>query len=210
MKNSYHNPLSSLEDWEDDILRRYPDPEITKKKDEYRNYNDSDRYSTVREFYRLNHKYQTYDFVSAKEDEFLAFNKREMSIWDALDYLNTLVDDSDPDIELDQLQHLLQTSEAIRKDGHPDWFVLTGLLHDLGKVLCLFGEPQWAVVGDTFPVGCGYSSKIVYPEFFSENPDFSDERYNTKYGIYSENCGLQNVKMSWGHDEYLYKILKDY
>ena len=51
-----------------------------------------------------------------------------MSIWEALDYLNTLVDDSDPDIELDQLQHLLQTSEAIRKDGHPDWFVLTGLL----------------------------------------------------------------------------------
>ena len=45
-----------------------------------------------------------------------------MSIWDTLDYLNTLVDDSDPDIELDQLQHLLQTSEAIRRDGHPDWF----------------------------------------------------------------------------------------
>ena len=35
----------------------------------------------------------------------------------------TLVDDSDPDIELDQLQHLLQTAEAIRQDGHPDWFV---------------------------------------------------------------------------------------
>ena len=210
MQNTNQNPLSSLEDWEDDILRRYPDPEIPKKKDEFRNYQDSDRDSSVREFYRLNHKYQTYDFVSAKEDEFLAFNKREMSIWDALDYLNTLVDDSDPDIELDQLQHLLQTSEAIRKDGHPDWFVLTGLLHDLGKVLCLFGEPQWAVVGDTFPVGCGYSSKIVYPEFFSKNPDFSDKSYNTKFGIYSENCGLQNVKMSWGHDEYLYQILKDY
>ena len=72
MKNSDRNPLSSLEDWEDDILRRYPDPEITKKKDEYRNYNDSDRDSTVREFYRLNHKYQTYDFVSGKEDEFSA------------------------------------------------------------------------------------------------------------------------------------------
>ena len=95
----------------------------------------------------------------------MKFNKRQMSIWDALDYLNTLVDDSDPDIELDQLQHLLQTSEAIRRDGHPDWFVLTGLLHDLGKVLCLFGEPQWAVVGDTFPVGCSFSSKIVYPDF---------------------------------------------
>ena len=74
-----------------------------------------------------------------------------MSLWDAVEFLNTLIDDSDPDIELDQLQHLLQTSESIRADGHPDWFILTGFLHDVGKVLCLFGEPQWAVVGDTFP-----------------------------------------------------------
>ena len=88
-----------------------------------------------------------------------------------MEFLNTLVDDSDPDTDLDQLQHLLQTAEAIRADGHPDWFVLTGFLHDMGKVLCLFGEPQWAVVGDTFPVGCQHSDKIVYPEYFANNPD---------------------------------------
>lgn len=210
MKKPNPTPLSSVEDWEDDLLKRYPDPETTKKKEAFRNYVDSDREATVREFYQLNHQYQTVDFVAEKEDDFLSFNKREMTIWDALDYLNTLVDDSDPDIELDQLQHLFQTSEAIRKDGHPDWFVLTGLLHDLGKVLCLFGEPQWAVVGDTFPVGCQFSDKIVYPEFFSENPDYNDSRYNTKLGIYSEHCGLDKVKMSWGHDEYLYQIVKDY
>src|SRR2546422_6255074 len=46
--------------------------------------------------------------------------------------------------------------------------VLTGLIHDLGKVLCLFGEPQWAVVGDTFPVGCAHSDTIVFPELRSE------------------------------------------
>ena len=133
-----------------------------------------------------------------------------MSLWEAVEFLNTLVDDSDPDTELDQTQHLLQTSEAIRADGQPDWFVLTGFLHDLGKVLCLFGEPQWAVVGDTFPVGCRHSEKIVYSEFFKANPDFYDERYNTLYGIYEPNCGLRNVHMSWGHDEYLFHVMKDY
>ena len=133
-----------------------------------------------------------------------------MTLWDSFEFLNTLVDDSDPDIALDQLQHLLQTSEAIRADGHPDWFVLTGLLHDMGKVLCLFGEPQWAVVGDTFPVGCKHSDKIVYPEYFVANPDSTDERYNTKYGVYEPNCGLRNVHMSWGHDEYLYQMTKNY
>lgn len=205
------NPLGSLDHWEDDLLNRYPDPtEFKKEKEEFRNYVDSERVDTVREFYRLNHTYQTYDFVCEKEAEFLKFNKKEMTIWEAVEFLNTLIDDSDPDIDLDQTQHLLQTSEAIRADGHPDWFVLTGFLHDLGKVLCLFGEPQWAVVGDTFPVGCAYSDKIVYPEYFKANPDYSDKRFNTKFGIYSEHCGLDNVKMSWGHDEYLYQIMKDY
>lgn len=203
-------PLHSIEQWEDDVLERYPEPgEPAKAKEEFRNYDNPGR-DTVREFYRLNHKYQTYDFVREKEADFLQFNRKELKWWDAMDFLNTLVDDSDPDIDLDQLQHLLQTAENIRADGHPDWFILTGFIHDLGKVLCLFGEPQWAVVGDTFPVGCKHSDKIVYPEFFKDNPDTYDERYNTKYGIYEHGCGLRNVHMSWGHDEYLYQMLKDY
>ncbi|HEY8936893.1 MAG TPA: inositol oxygenase family protein [Cyclobacteriaceae bacterium] len=212
--NNQHEigPLKSLDEWEDDVLRRYPDPEAiatSKSTEEYRNY-DSPVRDTVKEFYRLNHTYQTFDFVSKKEAEFLKFERKTMPVWDAFTFLNQLVDDSDPDTDLDQLQHLLQTSEAIRRDGHPDWMVLTGLMHDMGKVLCLFGEEQWAVVGDTFPVGCKHSDKIVYPEFFKFNPDSTDERFNTKYGVYSPNCGLNNVHMSWGHDEYVYQMMKNY
>ena len=206
------NPLSNLDEWEEDLVRRYPDPEAIangKSTEEYRNY-DSPQRDTVREFYRLNHQYQTYDFVMEKEANFLAFDKKEMPIWEAFKFLNQLVDDSDPDTNLDQMQHLLQTSEAIRADGHPDWMVLVGLIHDMGKVLCLFGEPQWAVVGDTFPVGCAHSSKIVYPEFFAANPDYSNENYNSKYGVYKPNCGLRNVHMSWGHDEYVYQMMKNH
>ncbi|ASZ12418.1 inositol oxygenase [Chitinophaga pendula] len=204
------NPLQSIEQWEDDVLARYPEQDSpAKSKEEFRNYDNPGR-DTVREFYRLNHQYQTYDFVQEKKRAFLQFNRKDLPVWEAMEFLNTLVDDSDPDIELDQLQHLLQTAESIRADGHPDWFVLTGFIHDMGKVLCLFGEPQWAVVGDTFPVGCKFSDKIVYPEFFALNPDSRDERYNTEYGIYSPHCGLDKVQMSWGHDEYLYQITKDY
>ena len=195
--------------WEDFVVEQvYPAPGA-KAKEDYRNYDDPDR-ETVREFYRQNHRFQTFDFVTAKRTEFLGLDRKQMSVFEALDFLNTLVDDSDPDIELDQLQHLLQTSEAIRADGHDDWFVLTGLLHDLGKVLCLFGEPQWAVVGDTFPVGCRFSDRIVYHEFFEQNPDTNDERFNSRLGVYSKNCGLKHVLMSWGHDEYLYHIMKEF
>jgi inositol oxygenase len=207
-----HSPLANLDEWEEDLLKRYPDPETIatdKSTDAFRNYAAPPR-DTVKEFYRLNHTYQSYDFVLQKEKEFLGFTKKEMPIWKAFDFLNELVDDSDPDTDLDQMQHLLQTSEAIRRDGHPDWMVLVGLVHDMGKVLCLFGEPQWSVVGDTFPVGCAYSDKIVFPEFFSANPDYQHPIYSTRYCVYEPNCGLDKVHLSWGHDEYVYHMMKNY
>jgi inositol oxygenase len=200
-------PLDHVDDWEESLHARYPAPE--KKKDEFRNY-AADVRPTVREFYRLNHCHQTLEFVLARKREYLPLRKRRMGVWEAMEFLNTLVDDSDPDTDLSQIEHLLQTAEAIRRDGHPRWFILTGLIHDLGKVLCLFGEPQWAVVGDTFPVGCAYSDRVVFAEFFADNPDSRVPAYQTPCGIYEEGGGLDRVHLSWGHDEYLYQVTRDY
>ncbi|MEX0937653.1 MAG: inositol oxygenase family protein [Pirellulales bacterium] len=205
-------PLESLDQWEDDLLRRYPREDGgdgAKPREAFRDY-AADVRPGVREFYRLNHTHQTLDFVKQKRQEYFALDRRKLSIWEAMEFLNTLVDDSDPDTELTQIEHLMQTAEAIRQDGQPDWFVLTGLIHDLGKVLCLFGEPQWAVVGDTFPVGCRFSERIVLAEFFQDNPDSHVAEYQSPCGIYREGCGLKNVYLSWGHDEYLYHVVKDY
>ncbi len=175
----------------------------------FRNYAAEAR-ACVKELYRLNHANQTLDFVRAKVAQYSRLNNAEMGIWEAMEFLNTLVDDSDPDIDLTQMDHALQTAEAIRVDGQPGWLILAGLVHDLGKVLCLFGEPQWAVVGDTFPVGCAWSDKIVYREFFEANPDSANPLLQTQNGIYQEHCGLDNVLLSWGHDQYLYEVVKDY
>ena len=150
-------------------------PMPPKRQEQFRNY-EADTRPGVREFYRLNHRYQTLDFVLDKKRQYLPRTQRNMGIWEAMEYLNTLVDDSDPDTDLSQIQHLLQTAEDIRAEGHPRWFILTGLIHDLGKILCLWDEPQWAVVGDTFPVGCSYSDKIVYADFFRDNPDSQSSR----------------------------------
>ena len=54
---------------------------------------------------------------------------------------------------------------------------------------------------DTFVVGCKFSDKIIYPETFAANPDSKDPVYATEYGVYSPHCGLENVMLSWGHDE---------
>ena len=197
----------AIEDgWGEFVAGRYREG---KTESEFRVY-DAAVQPGVAEFYKNNHQFQTLDFVLAKEKEYFALAKGKKSIWEAAEYLNTLVDDSDPDTDLTQIEHLMQTSEAIRRDGHPRWMVLTGFVHDLGKVLCLYGEPQWAVVGDTFPVGCAYSDKVVFPEYFAANPDSAIPEYQTKYGIYKPHCGLSNVHMSWGHDAYMGHVAKNY
>lgn len=198
-----------VDEWEESLRSRYPAPGSEKPKEAFRDYRAEARPS-VKEFYRLNHHHQTFDFVQQKKAEYLPLRKKQMGIWEAMEFLNTLVDDSDPDTDLSQIEHLMQTAEAIRADGHPRWFILTGLIHDLGKILCLFGEPQWCVVGDTFPLGCAFSEKIVFSEFFTDNPDSQNPAYLTTCGIYTANCGLENVELSWGHDEYLYQVTKPY
>ncbi len=62
-------------------------------------------------------------------------------------------------------------------------------------------------MGDTFPLGCKFANDIVFSEFFVDNTDSSNPKYSTEYGIYEPNCGLDNVVMSWGHDEYMYQVL---
>lgn len=131
-------------------------------------------------------------------------------MWQAMETMDEFVDTSDPDTQLSQIQHLLQTSEGMRKAGMPRWMICVGAIHDLGKIWAPPGGlEQWAVVGDTFPVGCAFEDSNILPESFKDNPDSKDPRYNTKYGIYKPNCGLDNVMMSWGHDEYMYQICKE-
>ncbi len=201
-------PLHSVEDWDDDVLERYPTSESTAEHT-FRDYAAEVRPS-VKEFYRLNHTRQTRDFVQAQKRRFGRLDHAEMGVWEAMEFLNQLVDDSDPDTDATQIEHLLQTSEAIRADGHPRWMILTGAVHDLGKILCLWGEPQWAVVGDTFPTGCAFSDKVVFSEFFADNPDAQVPEYQTETGVYEPGCGFANVDLSWGHDEYIYLVTKDY
>ncbi|EJC99159.1 DUF706-domain-containing protein [Fomitiporia mediterranea MF3/22] len=179
-----------------------------KDKTQFRQYETAcDR---VKAFYKEQHEKQTVAFNLKAREEFKKTKRARMSVWKAIELLNTLVDDSDPDTSVSQIEHLLQTAEAIRKDGKPEWMQVTGLVHDLGKLLHFFGsEGQWDVVGDTFVVGCAFSDKIIYPGTFENNPDSHDPVYSTTYGIYKPNCGLENVMLSWGHDEYLYNVLKD-
>jgi len=182
-----------------------------KKEEDFRNYDKNPRLQRVRNFYKEQHEKMTLDFVLSREKKYSNLGRLNMGVWEALETLNQYVDESDPDTNLTQMEHALQTAEAARK-AYPgekyDWLHLTALIHDMGKFLgAVYKEPQWCVVGDTFPVGMPFSKKNVFNEFFAANPDLKDEKIQgNPFGIYKEGCGLRKVHMSWGHDEYLYQV----
>ena len=179
----------------------------------FRNYTDIEK--AVKEHY---HKMRIHHTLDLNKEIRNFMNQREpvkMNIWDVFDKLNHFIDVSDPDINLPNLHHLLQTAEGIREDGHPEWLQVVGLIHDLGKILYYLVDKdswgmsikeQWGIAGDTFVLGCNIPNSIVYPEFNCENPDYG--RYSEN-GIYSKQCGMHNLIYSYGHDEYLYQVLKD-
>lgn len=184
---------------------------------EFRNYTDGDVTAAVKEHYRKMRTRQTFDYVQGMKVKYLTFDK-PLDLWESLGKLDALIDVSDPDLDLPNVQHLIQSAEAIRHDGRPDWMQLVGLIHDLGKVMYLWGsdedgtsqQEQWGMVGDVFIVGCQLPDACVYPEFNSLNPDMQDGRYNTPLGVYTSGCGIDNTHLAWGHDEYLYQVLSNH
>lgn len=194
-----------------------------KADEEFRVYTSAESPDRVVQHYldmRRNHTVDFYKKMEKKYDFSDGKFRCKMTIMEAFAELENYVDASDPDLDLPNLLHLLQTAEGIRKAGHPDWLQLTGLLHDMGKIMFLWGASedgqdgystngkQWALGGDTFVVGCEIpKDAVVFPEFNDFNPDMHDERYKTKNGIYGEHCGLDKLMFAWGHDEYMYRML---
>jgi inositol oxygenase len=190
--------------------KKFNPVDAKKREDQFRNYVNGPRQKRVQKFYYDNHTKQTLEFVQGLHRD-MKFDKMKLTVWEGFEKLSEVIDDSDPDTNFSQLVHGLQTAEALRKEfPQHDWLHLIGLIHDLGKVLTqpCFELEQWAIVGDTFPVGCQHSDKIVFHEYFAENPDSKNEVYSSENGIYEAGCGLMNLQMSFGHDEYLYQVLK--
>lgn len=64
-----------------------------------------------------------------------------MTVREALEKLNDLVDESDPDTTLPNIVHAFQTAERAREEfPEHDWLHLTGLIHDLGKIMAFYGK----------------------------------------------------------------------
>lgn len=172
---------------------------------------EKNKLKKIHETYKLQRENINYDFNSYLIDKYCKFNCKT-HFWTLFAGLDGLIDLSDPDTSLPNSLHALQTAEAIRKCGsYPDWFVLCGLIHDMGKIIYLSGNDedgtskttQWAIVGDTFITGTSIPESIVLPEYNSLNKD-----HKNKINKYNKGCGLDKCSVSFGHDEYMYRLLK--
>ncbi|KAJ6689455.1 hypothetical protein OIU85_005821 [Salix viminalis] len=158
----------------------------------FRDYDiESERQKGVEEFYRTNHINQTYGFVKRMREEYGSLNRVEMSIWECCELLNEFTDESDPDLDEPQIEHLLQTAEAIRKDyPDEDWLHLTGLIHDLGKD-----------VPSASPLFIISTSRRI------QTTTILLTALNME--CIQKVAGLDKVSMSWGHDDYMYLVAKE-
>lgn len=183
---------------------------------DFRNYEKS--CDSVKNLYKQQRKNQSLEYSKQMIQKYCNF-KNKNSFWEIFDMIQ-IKDVSDPDISLPNYYHLYQTAEGIRKANLPEWMQFVGLIHDLGKVLYkknfpqedlekdgLTEDTQWGLVGDTFVLGHRIPNSVIFPEFNNLNKDHQKYK-NSKYGYYKPNCGLNKVICSFGHDEYLYRMLK--
>jgi len=216
----------------------------------FRNYK-ANSINNVEQTYKSMLENQTLDYVANMKTSLSMSKPAIYGIWDIIDKLESIVDDSDPDTELPQIFHAYQTANIIKEkyvsnsdafNRNPikvlfsqsewasiptkykqmynttinnlykhikewDWFILVGFIHDLGKILLLidFGQlPQWAVVGDTFPLGHKLDTNYVF-----YNKNYHKNNADLSINTYINHCGFNNVVFSWGHDEYLAKMLEN-
>jgi inositol oxygenase len=82
--------------------------DASKDKDTFRDYDAAcDR---VKNFYAEQHAKQTLTYNLEARRKFREEKRARMGVWEAIEKLNTLIDESDPDTEVSQIEHLLQVS----------------------------------------------------------------------------------------------------
>lgn len=72
------------------------------------------------------------------------------------------MDESENEVDINKLVNELKKDESISEDNKKEeWFNIKGIINDLGKIMELYGEKKWEVVGEKFNVGCDWGNYIV-------------------------------------------------
>ena len=122
--------------------------EAGKELEEFRNYEDSQRQSTVQRHYRLMRTHQTYDFTMRMHKKFCSFDKATMNIREAFDALGDYVDSSDPDSEFPNIEHSVKIDQPIGAVPLYWWSCVAAAEHGCVHPLALWFSAAAAAVPD--------------------------------------------------------------
>jgi hypothetical protein len=126
---------------------------------------------------------QTKEIVQTLKTKYESPILGKFRVWDLIEELALCIDPTDSSLYCtSQYMHVCQIVAGMEEDGElNEKMLLVALLHDLGKISILEGEPPEHVV-------C-YLSPIEARE---------------------PGCGLENVTFQFGHDEIAYSRFKDH
>lgn len=129
------------------------------------------------------HDAQTAETVAALRRKYAAPVFGRVSPWSLIEKLAQCVDPTDQRLYgVSQQMHILQMIDAMEAEGTAtEEMILVTLVHDLGKVLLLTGEPPENVVCMNKPVT-----------------------------VCEPGGGLRDCVFQWNHDEFAYSRLKEY
>jgi len=167
----------------------------------------------VRHLYFGMHSEQTVDMARMLHARvFETKSEHVYSLREMFELGKTLHDTSDPDALFPQSIHWIQTALRALEAGASSAEITGAISHDMEKVglhtfYGITGPFNW---GDTFPLGCQHDVDAIEtidaaPGAFALNPDSTNPLYSTKYGMYEPQCGLDNLLVSFGHDEAIYQ-----
>ena len=158
-----------------------------------------------RDLYSAMYRGQSAEFVGRMRRKYAALRGFPMTMPEGLRLLGAVIDNSDPDTSLPNIEHAYQAARAARRLRPDDaMFQVATLIHDVGKIVTLFDEvPDWATVGDTFVVGEALPRtapfhQLAPPRVVAPLPG----------GGGDAGGGLANALVSWGHDEYMFQVLR--
>lgn len=129
------------------------------------------------------HRSQTLDDVAALNEKYRQPALGMVRVSEVVLKLNLVTDPTDKELyKTTQWGHCVQVIAMMEQEGIvSEEFLISGLVHDIGKVLLYTGEDPANIVCDNFPVG-----------------------------EYKEKIGFDNVVFQWNHDEFGYMRLKDH
>ena len=127
-----------------------------------------------------------------------------MTVWEALEFLDTLVDDSDPDVDFTESNtRCRRPKPSGRRMGRAPGSNRRRPRSRISERFCVClasRSGRSSAIHSRSAVAA--SPKIVHSHFFCDNPDAHVAEYQTECGMYNPAAGSTTFT-SWGHDKYI-------